>query len=93
MAGVVAGIFLIILGANVAGSTSFVLEKEYCFNTITQANTSVANITSYTNDIICDTYTYPFNANIRLAIGSLFMLLGLGYILYIYGTLYEKKKD
>ncbi|RLG31093.1 hypothetical protein DRN98_06830 [Methanosarcinales archaeon] len=83
MAGVVAGILFIILGALVS-THSF--EREYCFNVINQTNTSLENITTYTNDVLCKTYIYPINSNLKLALGSLFMLLGVGYILYIYGT-------
>ena len=84
MVGVVAGILLIISGAIITTGT---LEREYCYDVVNQtAFNGTTNITTYTNDIICETYTIPFDWYSKLAIGSMFMLLGVGYILYVYGT-------
>ena len=84
MVGVVAGILLIISGAMITTGT---LEREYCYDVVNQTSfNATTNITSYTNDIICETYNIPFEWQSKLAIGSMFMLLGLGYVLYVYGT-------
>ena len=84
MVGVVAGIFLIVMGATITTGT---LEREYCFDVVNQTLfNATTNVTTYTNDVLCETYSIPFDWNLKLAIGSLFMLLGVGYMLYVYGT-------
>ena len=92
MVGVVAGIFLIIMGATITTGT---LEREYCYDVVNQTVfNATTNTTTYTNDIICETYNIPFDWQFKLAIGSLFMLLGVGYVLYVYGTgNYKSRED
>ncbi|HPQ79498.1 MAG TPA: hypothetical protein PLG47_03550 [Candidatus Dojkabacteria bacterium] len=92
MVGVVAGIFLIIMGATITTGT---LEREYCYDVVNQTLfNATTNVTTYSNYILCDTYTIPFDNLFKLAIGSLFMLLGLGYVLYVYGTgNYKSRED
>lgn len=84
MCGLVAGILLILLGAFI---TTQDFTTSNCFDVVNQTElNTTTNITTYTNDVLCEEYVYPTPWNLRLALGTMFMLLGLGYILYCFGT-------